>query len=59
MDGKEIVLGCGNFGGIGSDLSLVGKGESDDQAFAIMEEMGDKIDPHLLQAFRPIAFGHY
>ena len=37
MDGKEIVLGCGNFGGIGSDLSLVGKGESDDEAFAIMD----------------------
>lgn len=29
------------------------------KAFAIMEEMGDKVDPHLLQAFRPIAFGHY
>lgn len=29
------------------------------KAFAMMEEMGDKLDPHLLQAFRPIAFGHY
>jgi len=25
----------------------------------MMEEMGDKIDQHLLQAFRPVAFGHY
>ncbi|QWG18309.1 HD domain-containing protein [Bradyrhizobium sediminis] len=29
------------------------------KAFAMMEQMGDKIDQHLLQAFRPIAFGHY
>ena len=29
------------------------------QAFAMMEEMGDKLDQQLLQAFRPIAFGHY
>ena len=29
------------------------------KAFAMMEKMGDKLDPHLLQAFRPIAFGHY
>jgi putative nucleotidyltransferase with HDIG domain len=28
------------------------------KAFAMMEEMGDKLDQHLLQAFRPIAFGH-
>ncbi len=25
----------------------------------MMEEMGDKLDQHLLQAFRPVAFGHY
>jgi hypothetical protein len=24
-----------------------------------MEEMGDKIDQHLLHAFRPVAFGYY
>ncbi len=29
------------------------------KAFAVMEEMGDRLDQHLLQAFRPIAFGHY
>jgi len=28
------------------------------KAFGIMEEMGDKLDQHLLQAFRPIAFGY-
>ena len=27
------------------------------KAFGLMEEMGDKLDQHLLQAFRPIAFG--
>jgi putative nucleotidyltransferase with HDIG domain len=27
------------------------------KAFGIMEEMGDKLDRHLLQAFRPIAIG--
>ncbi|MEO8318512.1 MAG: HD domain-containing phosphohydrolase [Bradyrhizobium sp.] len=29
------------------------------RAFAVMEEMGDKVDQHLLHAFRPVAFGHY
>ncbi len=28
------------------------------KAFGMMEEMGDKLDQHLLQAFRPIAFGY-
>jgi putative nucleotidyltransferase with HDIG domain len=28
-------------------------------AFAIMEKMADKLDQHLLQAFRPIAFGYH
>jgi len=37
MPHDRIILGCGNFGGIGSDLSLVGKGESDHDAFAIMD----------------------
>ena len=27
------------------------------KAFAIMEQMDGKLDPHLLQAFRPVAFG--
>ena len=29
------------------------------RAFGMMEEMGDKIDQHLLHAFRPVAFGYY
>src|SRR4029077_6703169 len=29
------------------------------KAFGIMEEMGDKLDQHLLHAFRPVAFGYY
>jgi aryl-alcohol dehydrogenase-like predicted oxidoreductase len=33
----RIVLGCGNFGGIGSAPELFGHGESDDEAFAIMD----------------------
>jgi putative nucleotidyltransferase with HDIG domain len=28
------------------------------KAFLMMEEMGEKLDQHLLQAFRPVAFGH-
>jgi putative nucleotidyltransferase with HDIG domain len=28
------------------------------KAFGVMEEMGGKLDQHMLQAFRPIAFGH-
>jgi len=34
---KRVVLGCGNFGGIGSAPELFGTGESDDEAFAIMD----------------------
>jgi putative nucleotidyltransferase with HDIG domain len=29
------------------------------KAFAMMEAMGDQLDQHLLQAFRPVAFGYY
>ena len=29
------------------------------KAFAIMEQMDGKLDPHLLQAFRPVALGSY
>ena len=29
------------------------------RAFGMMEEMGDKLDQHLLHAFRPVAFGYY
>ena len=34
---ERIVLGCGNFGGIGSDLSLAGQGEDEAQAFELMD----------------------
>jgi HD-GYP domain-containing protein (c-di-GMP phosphodiesterase class II) len=29
------------------------------KAYSIMETMGGRLDQHLLQAFRPVAFGHY
>ena len=32
-----VGLGCGNFGGIGSTPSLFGKGESEPEAFAVMD----------------------
>ena len=34
---SRIVLGCGNFGGIGSAPELFGAGETREQAFAIMD----------------------
>ena len=34
---SKIVLGCGNFGGIGSSPAFFGKGESREDAFAIMD----------------------
>jgi aryl-alcohol dehydrogenase-like predicted oxidoreductase len=40
---SRIILGCGNFGGIGSSPAFFGQGESDDEAAAIMDaafEMG-------------------
>jgi aryl-alcohol dehydrogenase-like predicted oxidoreductase len=39
----RLILGAGNFGGVGSDLSVVGSGESKEDAFAVMDaawEMG-------------------
>ena len=33
----RFVLGCGNFGGIGSAPDFFGQGESDEEAFAIMD----------------------
>ena len=36
MSGR-LVLGCGNFGGIGSAPELFGHGESEEEAFAIMD----------------------
>jgi len=38
---SRIVLGCGNFGGIGSAPELFGQGEPDERAFAIMDEAWD------------------
>ena len=37
MEVSRIVLGCGNFGGIGSAPELFGQGESRDEAFALMD----------------------
>jgi len=34
---SRITLGCGNFGGIGSAPELFGRGESRDEAFALMD----------------------
>ncbi len=34
---ERMVLGCGNFGGIGSAPELFGHGESEEEAFAIMD----------------------
>jgi aryl-alcohol dehydrogenase-like predicted oxidoreductase len=34
---SRIILGCGNFGGIGSSPGLFGQGESREEAFAIMD----------------------
>jgi aryl-alcohol dehydrogenase-like predicted oxidoreductase len=34
---SRIVLGCGNFGGIGSSPAFFGRGETTEQAFAIMD----------------------
>src|SRR6266576_1197909 len=34
---SRILLGCGNFGGIGSVPALFGGGESREEAFAIMD----------------------
>jgi 1-deoxyxylulose-5-phosphate synthase len=33
----RVVLGCGNFGGIGSAPAFFGKGETPEQAFALMD----------------------
>jgi aryl-alcohol dehydrogenase-like predicted oxidoreductase len=37
LEVSRIVLGCGNFGGIGSAPELFGQGESRDEAFALMD----------------------
>ena len=34
---SRIILGCGNFGGVGSAPAFFGKGETRDESFAIMD----------------------
>jgi aryl-alcohol dehydrogenase-like predicted oxidoreductase len=34
---SRVVLGCGNFGGVGSAPAFFGQGESEEEAFAIMD----------------------
>src|SRR5207244_12441283 len=34
---SRIILGCGNFGGIGSAPEFFGQGETEDEAFRIMD----------------------
>jgi aryl-alcohol dehydrogenase-like predicted oxidoreductase len=34
---SRLILGCGNFGGIGSAPEFFGRGESDEQAFELMD----------------------
>ncbi|HSC90605.1 MAG TPA: aldo/keto reductase [Gaiellaceae bacterium] len=37
LDVSRLVLGCGNFGGIGSAPAFFGQGETREQAFALMD----------------------
>jgi aryl-alcohol dehydrogenase-like predicted oxidoreductase len=37
LDVPPVVLGCGNFGGIGSAPAFFGRGETKDEAFALMD----------------------
>jgi aryl-alcohol dehydrogenase-like predicted oxidoreductase len=38
---SRVILGCGNFGGIGSAPEFFGRGESRDEAFALMDAARD------------------
>lgn len=38
---SRIILGCGNFGGIGSAPAFFGQGESEEEAFALMDAAWD------------------
>ncbi len=38
---SKIILGCGNFGGVGSSPAFFGRGESREDAFAIMDAAWD------------------
>ena len=37
MTRTALILGCGNFGGIGSAPAFFGQGESEEEAFAVMD----------------------
>jgi aryl-alcohol dehydrogenase-like predicted oxidoreductase len=37
IDVSRLILGCGNFGGIGSSPAYFGRGETEEQAIAIMD----------------------
>jgi aryl-alcohol dehydrogenase-like predicted oxidoreductase len=37
IDVSRLLLGCGNFGGIGSSPAFFGRGETKEQAFALMD----------------------
>jgi aryl-alcohol dehydrogenase-like predicted oxidoreductase len=37
----RVILGCGNFGGIGSAPAFFGQGESEEEAFALMDAAWD------------------
>src|SRR5919112_4883419 len=37
VEAPRIMLGCGNFGGVGSAPAFFGRGQTEDEAFAIMD----------------------
>jgi aryl-alcohol dehydrogenase-like predicted oxidoreductase len=37
LEAPRIMLGCGNFGGVGSAPEFFGKGQSEEEAFALMD----------------------
>jgi aryl-alcohol dehydrogenase-like predicted oxidoreductase len=41
IDVSRVILGCGNFGGIGSAPEFFGQGESRDEAFALLDAARD------------------
>ena len=41
VDVSRLILGCGNFGGIGSAPEFFGRGDTDEQAFELMDAAWD------------------
>jgi aryl-alcohol dehydrogenase-like predicted oxidoreductase len=37
LDAPRLMLGCGNFGGVGSAPEFFGRGQSEEEAFAVMD----------------------